>query len=379
MAIGTSTTTSTTTTTTIGGVCLRVNDGPLLPSDVALLRPSSPSEPLAELRDRYASDGYLFLKGLLPRKDVLSAREAYFSRLAPSGVLEPGTPLVHGIFASAAHGSDYPSIGAGSVKNARPGSSEKAAMFTELALKAHTDPWYSGSGGSEEGKGAAEAAAAAAAAVATKEESSSPSAGIIQKQPHQRGFTQHPALKDFIARFTGWQDDTLAIKRTLLRNNTPGNNAIGVHYDQTFLRHGEPTSVTAWVPMGDIRLEGGGLIYLQNGEALGQEIEDEFTKKAKEAGMTDEEMRDAFNRNMMTSGFLSDGPRHFGRQYGRVWLVAEYEAGDVVLHKPHMIHASTINDDPENRIRLGTDLRFVDASRPWDTRWSTHYKFDDGL
>lgn len=43
------------------------------------------------------------------------------------------------------------------------------------------------------------------------------------------------------------------------------------------------------------------------------------------------------------------------------------------------IHASTINYDPENRIRLGTDLRFVDSSRPWDTRWNKHYEFDDGV
>ena len=30
------------------------------------------------------------------------------------------------------------------------------------------------------------------------------------------------------------------------------------------------------------------------------------------------------------------------------------------------IHASTMNYDPDNIIRVGTDLRFVDSSRPWD-------------
>ena len=55
------------------------------------------------------------------------------------------------------------------------------------------------------------------------------------------------------------------MRRSLLRNNTPGNKAIGVHYDQIFLRKGEDTSVTAWVPIGDIGLTGGGLIYLENG------------------------------------------------------------------------------------------------------------------
>jgi hypothetical protein len=31
------------------------------------------------------------------------------------------------------------------------------------------------------------------------------------------------------------------------------------------------------------------------------------------------------------------------------------------------IHASTINNDPDRVIRLATDLRFVDSSKPYDT------------
>lgn len=30
------------------------------------------------------------------------------------------------------------------------------------------------------------------------------------------------------------------------------------------------------------------------------------------------------------------------------------------------IHASTMNYDPNHVIRVGTDLRFVDGSKPWD-------------
>lgn len=69
---------------------------------------------------------------------------------------------------------------------------------------------------------------------------------------------------------------------------------------------------------------------------------------------------------MMTTGFLADGPAAFARQHNSRWLFTAYEAGDVVFHKPHMIHAFMVNQDPENRIRLGTDLRFVNASRPYD-------------
>lgn len=223
------------TPATIHGVPLYVNDGPLGADEVAELVPSYPSEPLDVLRKRYADNGYLFLKGLLPRQDVLTAREAYFGAMSPTGVLEADTNPVEGIFNKSATASDFPGIGAGSDKNAAPGTGDKAAMFANLALKQHTADWYIGS-----------------------------------KDGEVRGFANHPVLKDFVAKFSGWGDDTLPVKRSLLRNNTPGNRAIGVHYDQSFMRYGEATSITAWVPIGDVSIEGGGLIYLEKGQSICQ-------------------------------------------------------------------------------------------------------------
>lgn len=202
---------------------LAVIDGPLTSKNAALLRPSDPSLPLSELRARYEQDGYLFLKQVLPRADVLKAREEYFSLLQPTGVLKPGTAPVEGIFDPAKSHEDYPGIGAGQAGgNGRPGG-DKAAQFVDLALEAHYQDWYA------------------------------------------EKFCKHPALYDFVARFSGWGENTLSLRRTLLRNNIPRSKPIGVHYDQIFLRHGDPTSVTAWVPMGDIKLNGGGLIYLEDG------------------------------------------------------------------------------------------------------------------
>ncbi|KIX03554.1 uncharacterized protein Z518_07107 [Rhinocladiella mackenziei CBS 650.93] len=322
------------------GEKLFVNDGPLTPEQYTDLRSTTLDTPIEEARRRYEEDGYLFVKGLLPRADVLKAREEYFRLLSPSGVLRPGTSPVDGIFDSSKDKLDFPGIGAGFADaNGRPTGPhpEIASMFVDLALKAHTEPWY------------------------------------------KEDFCKHPALRNYISQLTGWGDDTLAIRRTLLRNNTPGNKAIGVHYDQIFLRCGEDTAVTAWVPMGDISRQGGGLIYLERGHTLGAEIEESFTAKAKASGLSDEEAKSAFNKNMMDGGLLADGPAEFARQHGRRWLVTEYEAGDVVLHNAYAIHASTINHDPENKIRLGTDLRFVNQSRPWDTRWAKDYTFDDGI
>ena len=277
---------------------LFVNDGPLTPEEISDLKPTSLDTPIDEARRRYNEDGYLFVKGLLPREDVLKAREEYFKLLAPSGVLKPGTNPVDGIFDESKDKLDFPGIGAGGADaNGRPVGPhpDVADKFVDLALQAHSEHWYN------------------------------------------EVFCKHPALRNYVSKLTGWGEDTLGIRRTLLRNNTPGNRAIGVHYDQIFLRHGEDTSVTAWVPMGDISKQGGGLIYLEKGHTLGAEIEADFTVKAKAAGLTDEEAKNAFNRNMNGGGMLADGPLEFGKQHNRRWLLTEYEAGDVVLHNPYAV------------------------------------------
>ena len=69
---------------------------------------------------------------------------------------------------------------------------------------------------------------------------------------------------------------------------------MGVHHDQIFLRHGEDTAVTAWVLMGDIFRQGGGLIYLEKEHTLGAEIEQEFTAKAKASSLTNQDAKNAF-------------------------------------------------------------------------------------
>ncbi|KAF1926617.1 uncharacterized protein M421DRAFT_93853 [Didymella exigua CBS 183.55] len=92
---------------------------------------------------------------------------------------------------------------------------------------------------------------------------------------------------------------------------------------------------------------------------LGREVEADFTAKAKASGLTDEE---ASRLSIRTCS---------RRNFDRRFLVTSYEAGDVVLHNPFaaspltlvtetcltvtQIHASTMNSDPNNVIRVGTN------------------------
>ena len=89
--------------------------------------------------------------------------------------------------------------------------------------------------------------------------------------------------------------------------------------------------------MGDISIDGGGLIYLEGSQDLGEQFEKDFSERAKESRFSETESKNAFNSNMLSNGLLSNDPAEFARKYGKRWLASDYEAGDVVLHLPYMV------------------------------------------
>lgn len=187
----------------------------------------------------------------------------------------------------------------------------------------------------------------------------------------------------------GWDEEVL-LQRTMLRHNVPGGESTAVHYDKLFLRNSPSFFLTAWVPIGDVSLTGGGLMYLANAVPLGRAIEDDFSARAE--AMTHEQRISAFNVNMMSNGMLAQSPAEFQDQCHHMtalkpedikkehtWLVSGYEAGDVVFHDPFSIHASSKNEDGMGRIRLSTDLRFYNKHGHIDERWMKYWDPTDGL
>jgi phytanoyl-CoA hydroxylase len=319
--------------------------GDLTQESLGWLHPTPITTPLDEIRARYGRDGYVWLKNVLPRDDVLYMRERYFTLLdAETHVLEPGTSSRNGIFDRAVTDNlKHQSVGA------TPDDTAK-----QVFDKIHSDPVY-------------------------------------------RQFLEHKDLRDWVRRLTGWNEEVL-LKRALLRHNVPASSKApsGIHYDQLFLRAGEPVFVTAWVPIGNCAADGGGLMYLEDSLGLGQEIERDFAKRQESESMTREERVSAFNRHMNGDGHLSHNVKEWTKANGgsgqvgtktdtkqtagRRWLVADYEAGDVVFHSPWMIHAASRNNDRDGRIRLSTDLRFYEKGAKLDERWMQHFFYlGDGL
>lgn len=318
---------------------LRSNYGAHLdPSTVGWMRPTPVNTSLEEMRRRFDTEGYIFVKGVLPRSDVLDMRQAYFEHMSPTGILAPGTSPREGIFNPSAD----PVAHHGNGGTDLPSDVEKVNRL----ISAHTHPLY-------------------------------------------LAFLQHPHLRQFVRTFMGWERDVL-IKRTLLRHNVPHGFSTGIHYDKIFLRGGEAEFLTAWVPIGDCSAEGGGLMYLEDSTDIGHDMERDFMKRSE--GFSREERVNGFNVNMARDGQLSHDAGVLGKEIeegvhggekkkkARRWLVGDYEAGDVVFHNPYMIHGACKNEDPRGRIRLSTDLRFYEEGSQLDERWMADvWKPGDGL
>ncbi|KAI9036798.1 uncharacterized protein KD926_001320 [Aspergillus affinis] len=76
---------------------LSQNGGRVDLSQLGFLRPTLPSLPVVEMRRRLKEDGYIFVKGVIPREDVLDARENYFQAYADTSLLQWKTQFCSGI------------------------------------------------------------------------------------------------------------------------------------------------------------------------------------------------------------------------------------------------------------------------------------------
>jgi len=167
-------------------------------------------------------------------------------------------------------------------------------------------------------------------------------------------------------------------KRKILRYTKPGERqATGAHYDLVYLRGGTERVCTCWIPIGDIPVEMGGLLYLEGSHAKGRALEAEFARR--NASLPETERISAFNRHMGESGWLSKDLPDMAERFDARWLAADYEAGDIVIHSAYMIHAAGSNRDPGGRLRLSADIRYQPVREAIDARWNDPWSPDDML
>jgi len=284
------------------------------PQRLGWLTPTDPALPMEQLREQYKAQGYLWLKGVLDRDEVLAFRRRFFAALQDTGLLVAGSDPVEGRY-----------------------SGNEDVIERDRVNKVYLES---------------------------------------MRWPEYEQFCKTPRLWQFYQSF--WEAEPYLHKRKLIRYNTPiENNCTGGHYDLIYLRAGTDRICSSWIPIGDVPVAMGGLVYLEGSDTLGRKMEAEFT--AKNATLSPEERISAYNKNMKDGGWISTDLPALADLFNGRWLIANYEAGDMVVHSPYMLHASTLNRDPQRRIRLSTDIRYQRASDAIDPRWTEDWSPSDKL
>jgi Phytanoyl-CoA dioxygenase (PhyH) len=172
-------------------------------------------------------------------------------------------------------------------------------------------------------------------------------------------FCTCPEIVNFYERFLG--GELHLHRRKLIRHlKVSSNAATGAHYDLVYLREGTDKLYTSWIPLGDCPLEQGGLIYLENSHKYFRELDKSATKKN-------------------VAEWLTKDVPALAEKLNTRWLIADYSAGDMVIHTPYTVHASLDNVNSGGVMRLSTDIRYQLKAEPIDQRWQNDWHTDDGL
>ena len=235
------------------------------------------------LRARAERDGLLFLRGLLEPDCVLELRRAVLEILDRHGLLDRSEPLLEGI-------------------------ADRAAVSRIPAEEVHANGVGVGFD----------------------------LYGGVQKLEAFHALAQHPALLSLYTTLFG--KEVFPHPRNIARLMLPHPDKKATPSHQDFLHiQGSTTTWSAWLPLGDVPRELGGLAVLRG------------SHKAGLLGVT---------HNPGAGGLESI---LCGLDYE--WSTTDYKAGDVLTFHSHTVHKSLPSLSDE-RVRLSCDFRYQPADEP---------------
>lgn len=184
----------------------------------------------------------------------------------------------------------------------------------------------------------------------------------IVRSPEYQSLCASPRLVAFYEWF--FDSPVHLHRRKIIRHTTPhGPLATGAHDDLVYINQGTDRLCTSWIPLGDLPLDTGTLIYLEGSHRLDAET-----------------LRGRFPDFPSRSGWITRDLEGLSRRTGLRWLAApRFAAGDMMVHAPRMIHASADRHNPDGLMRLSTDIRYQPTAEPIDPRWQEDWRHDDGL
>ncbi len=156
---------------------------------------------------------------------------------------------------------------------------------------------------------------------------------------------------------------------TWFRCIAPKGHGIYPHSDVVYMGRGTHNLFTAWTPMGDIPLNVGGLMILENSPMFIDKLQP-YLKRDVDQYCTNYADADDIRTGKKLwhwSGQLSKNLESLREKFNSRWLSADFKMGDVLIFSVYTIHSSL--DNQSNVYRLSSDTRYQLASDPIDERW----------
>jgi ectoine hydroxylase-related dioxygenase (phytanoyl-CoA dioxygenase family) len=142
------------------------------------------------------------------------------------------------------------------------------------------------------------------------------------------------------------------------------------HCDLVYMGRGTHQLLTCWIPYGDIPLEMGGLMLLEDSHRKSGRLRNylEVDVDAYCENRPKDVAKVKVNGGWSHPGFLSKNPASLRAKLGGRWLTApEWKAGDFVTFGMTLVHGGL--DNQTDRFRFSSDTRYQRASQPVDERW----------
>ncbi len=159
---------------------------------------------------------------------------------------------------------------------------------------------------------------------------------------------------------------------TWFRAVAPGLGTVP-HCDIVYMGRGTHQVYTRWTPLGDISLQMGGLMVLENSHTpavqdrllkyTSRDVDEYCSNRSLPTHVDLESEVD----NKVWNGWLARNPVTLRKNLRGRWLTTEYSMGDVLIFPINLVHASL--DNQSDRFRLSTDSRYQCADLPVDQRF----------
>jgi ectoine hydroxylase-related dioxygenase (phytanoyl-CoA dioxygenase family) len=127
-----------------------------------------------------------------------------------------------------------------------------------------------------------------------------------------------------------------------------------LHFDHVYMNRGSPQVLTAWIPLGDVPLEAGPIVFVEHSNRFADLI-------ARYRGID-------VDRDGLPGSFPEDAVG-FAQKRGSRLLTSAFRAGDLILFDMFSLHGSCDNRLGGGRVRLSCDVRWQPAHHAEDDRW----------